>query len=86
MVESAVTVALRSGLHARPAAAFVKLANQFKSDIYLRKQGRTANAKSILGILSLATTKGTEVVLIAEGDDEQEAITELIDFLKREDA
>ncbi|MDQ0191203.1 HPr family phosphocarrier protein [Alicyclobacillus cycloheptanicus] len=85
MVERAVTVALQSGLHARPAATFVQLSNRYQSEISLVKGEKTVNAKSILGILSLACTKGSQVKVVADGVDEQEALHALTVFLETEE-
>ena len=56
-------------MHARPAAAFVKIAQQFKSDIYIERNGQTVNGKSILGILTLACPRGGTLTIRAEGSD-----------------
>lgn len=85
MVERSVIVRLDSGLHARPASTFVQMANRFQSNISLVKNDKTANAKSILGIMSLACTKGSEVRLVVDGADENAALEELAAFLERED-
>lgn len=73
MVQEKVEVRLKTGLQARPAALFVQEANRFASDVFLEKNGKKVNAKSIMGLMSLAVSTGTEVTLIAEGDDEKEA-------------
>ena len=65
------------GLHARPATFFIQKANEFKSFITIAKDERKVNAKSLLGVLSLGITKGTKIVLTADGTDENEAIDEL---------
>ncbi|MDP4106697.1 MAG: HPr family phosphocarrier protein, partial [Bacillota bacterium] len=70
-----VEVKLKTGLQARPAALFVQEANRFSSDIFLEKDGKKVNAKSIMGLMSLAVSTGTEINIIADGDDEQSAIT-----------
>jgi phosphocarrier protein len=62
------------GLHARPATFFIQKANEFKSSIWLEKDERRVNAKSLLGVLSLGITKGTVVTLMADGLDEKEAV------------
>ena len=71
MVQGKVEVRLKTGLQARPAALFVQEANRFASDVFLEKNGKKVNAKSIMGLMSLAVSTGTEVTLIAEGDDER---------------
>ncbi|WP_017756374.1 HPr family phosphocarrier protein [Calidifontibacillus oryziterrae] len=85
MKEKTITVKLKSGLQARPAALFVQEANRFSSDIFLEKDGKRANAKSIMGLMSLAVNSGAEVTLIADGNDEQEAILSLMRFIEKED-
>jgi len=65
------------GLHARAAAMFVRLSNKFSSDIKLIKDGYEVNGKSILGILSLAATQGTELNIVAIGEDAGEALSEV---------
>lgn len=65
------------GLHARAAAMFVRLSNKFSSDIRLIKDGYEVNGKSILGILSLAAIQGTELNVVAVGEDAKEAISEI---------
>lgn len=79
-----VEVKLRSGLQARPAALFVQEANRFSSDIFLEKDGKKVNAKSIMGLMSLAVGSGSEISIIADGDDEQDALTALANFVQKE--
>ena len=70
------------GLHARPATFFIQKANEFKSGIWVEKEDRRVNAKSLLGVLSLGIVKGTPITLIADGSDEKEAVTALVDLVK----
>lgn len=72
-----VTVKSESGLDSRPAAVFVNKASSFKSFIWIEKGERKANAKSLLGVLSLGLAKDTAVTIIADGEDEAEAIEQL---------
>ena len=65
------------GLHARPATFFIQKANEFKSSIWVEKEERKVNAKSLLGVLSLGIVKGTTIQLIADGPDEKEAVEAL---------
>lgn len=81
MLEKQVKVKLKTGLQARPAALFVQEANRFSSEIFLEKDGKKVNAKSIMGLMSLAISSGSEVALIANGSDEQEAIEALISYI-----
>ena len=76
-----VTVSNQVGLHARPATFFIQKANEFKSSIWLEKDERRVNAKSLLGVLSLGIVKGTAINLIADGPDEQEAVEALIELI-----
>lgn len=78
MISKEVTVLNQVGLHARPATFFIQKANEFKSGIWVVKDERKVNAKSLLGVLSLGITRGTEITLVADGADEEEAITELV--------
>lgn len=64
----------RVGLHARPAAVCVQLANKFKSNIVVRKDGKSVSAKSILGVLSLGVEGGMKISVAIEGEDEREAM------------
>lgn len=82
MIKEKVTIQNEAGLHARPAAALVKLASKFDSEFNIHMYGYTVNGKSILGVMTLAAEKGTELEIELEGPDEQEAleaITELIE-------
>ncbi|WP_071393610.1 HPr family phosphocarrier protein [Bacillus tuaregi] len=85
MVEKQVEVKLKTGLQARPAALFVQEANRFLSNVYLEKDGKKVNAKSIMGLMSLALGSGSTVLLSAEGSDENEAIEELSKYIEQED-
>lgn len=77
MVEGTFTIKNRLGLHARPAAAFVKKASEFASSIWLEKDGTRVNGKSIMGLLMLACPLGSEIALQIEGSDEEKALQEL---------
>ena len=77
-----VVVQNQVGLHARPATFFIQKANEFKSSIWVEKEERRVNAKSLLGVLSLGITKDTEIQLIANGPDEQEAIEGLVALIQ----
>jgi phosphocarrier protein len=73
-----VRITNRLGLHARAAARFVQTANRFRSKVTLTRDGRTMDGKSILGILLLAAAKGTQLVVAADGEDEQAALEALV--------
>lgn len=77
MLKKKVTIINKLGLHARAAAKFVATAGRFAAKIEVSKNGRTVNGKSIMGVMMLAASQGTELELSAEGDDEQEAIVNL---------
>lgn len=80
-IERKVTVKNKQGLHARPAALFVQIANKYDSTIKLIKDDQVVNGKSIMGILMLAAEKDSEIVLIAEGTDSEDAVKELEQLL-----
>lgn len=84
MFDKTVEVKLRTGLQARPAAMFVQEANRFSSEVFLEKEGKKVNAKSIMGLMSLAIRTGTVIKLIAEGHDEKEAVEALVQFVQKE--
>ena len=77
MLSKEVVVQNQVGLHARPATFFIQKANEFKSSIWVEKDERKVNAKSLLGVLSMGITKGTAMTIIADGADETDAIREL---------
>lgn len=77
MVIKDITVQNQVGLHARPATFFIQKANEFRSSIWVEKDERRANAKSLLGVLSLGVTGGTDIRIIADGQDENEAVEAL---------
>lgn len=77
MITRNVTVRIPIGLHARPATFFIQKANSYKSSIWVEKDERRVNAKSLLGVLSLNITQDTQITLIADGEDEIEALNGL---------
>ncbi len=83
-MERTVTIRSKSGLHARPAAIFVQKAKGFQSQITLTKNEKTANAKSILSVLTLGAAQGDQVVLKVNGDDAEIAIGELASLLEED--
>lgn len=78
MVTKEVVINNQVGLHARPATFFIQKANEYKCSIWVEKDERRVNAKSLLGVLSLGIVKGTSVNIIADGSDEEEAISTLM--------
>ncbi len=81
MLDRTVTIDNKLGLHARAAAKFVTLASSFESDVKLARNGQEVNGKSIMGVMMLAASKGTEIRLIADGSDEHEAIEKLTELI-----
>jgi phosphocarrier protein len=84
-VEKKISIKSRQGLHARPAALFVQIANRFESAVTVRRGQEEVNGKSIMGILMLGADKGSEVVLITEGKDAEQAFSDLENFLGKEE-
>ena len=76
-----IVIKNKTGLHARPAALFVQIANKFESDITITKEDQEVNGKSIMGILMLAAEKGAKVTILAEGNDAEKAVEELSNIL-----
>ncbi len=76
-----VTINNQVGLHARPATFFIQKANEFKCSIWVEKEERRVNGKSLLGVLSLGIVKGTTVSLVADGADEKEAVEKLSELV-----
>lgn len=85
MAKHPVIVRLKTGLHARPAALFVQEANKYSSEIFVEKEDKKVNAKSIMGIMSLAISSGTEIYISAEGSDAEQATTALIQLVSKEE-
>lgn len=81
MISKEVKITNAIGLHARPATFFIQKANTYKSSIWVEKDDRKVNAKSLLGVLSLGIAKGMTIVLIADGQDEESAISGLSDLI-----
>lgn len=84
MVEKQVEVKLKTGLQARPAALFVQEATRFSADVYIEKDGKRVNAKSIMGLMSLAINSGAQITLITEGSDENEALEALAEYVQQD--
>ncbi|MFQ5878072.1 MAG: HPr family phosphocarrier protein [Acidobacteriota bacterium] len=81
MIRREVEIVNALGLHARAAARFVQLASEFRSRILVSRDGRTANGKSILGLLTLIGGQGTRLTISADGSDEREALEALVDLV-----
>ncbi len=84
-IEKTIIVKCRQGLHARPAAMFVQIANKFASAVTVRKGTEEVNGKSIMGILMLGADHDCEVIMITDGDDAAEMFAELEAYLVKED-
>ena len=81
MLTKTITIQIEVGLHTRPATYFIQKANNYKSSVWIENSDRRANAKSLLGVLSLGISKGDTVSIIADGSDEAEAVDGLVDLL-----
>lgn len=81
-MEKVVSIKNASGLHARPAGMFVKKAAEFKSTVEVIAKGKTVNAKSIMGIMSLGLAKGDELTISAKGEDEEAAVNTLVELIE----
>jgi phosphocarrier protein HPr len=82
MTSQTLKVDNESGLHARPASLFLQKATSFKSNITVSKNGKSGNAKSLLGLLSLGINKNSEITISAEGEDEKEAVAALVKLVE----
>ena len=78
-----VTIKMRESLEATPIAHLVQLANQFQSQVYIEMDTKKVNAKSIMGMMSLVLTRGTEVTIDAQGDDDEKAVVAIEEFLTK---
>ena len=86
MVSRTIQVNNQVGLHARPATFFIQKSSEFKSGIWVEKNNKRVNAKSLLGVLSLGVTKGTEITVIADGPDEEAAVQALVSLVSSNSA
>ena len=77
-----VSVKNQVGLHARPATFFIQKANEFKSSVWVEKDERRVNAKSLLGVLSLGIVGGTTIRIMADGSDEEQAVDALVELVE----
>ncbi|MDR2597133.1 MAG: HPr family phosphocarrier protein [Treponema sp.] len=78
MTEQIITVSNRAGIHARPSAILVQTTKNFKSNIYMEKNNDRINAKSIMGIITLGASYGTVLKIIADGEDEEDAVDTIV--------
>jgi phosphocarrier protein len=82
-IEKEITIINRLGLHARPAAMFVRIANRYRSEIWVEKEGEQINGKSIMGLMMLAAGQGSKLMIRCEGSDADKAMEELEDLINR---
>lgn len=83
MIEKTVKIKNKAGLHTRPAATIVKMAAKYKCDFFIARDGMNINGKSIIGVMTLAAEEGAELHLSFNGEDEEEAAKEIVDFFER---
>lgn len=83
MVQQVVTIRNRAGMHTRPAAALVKLAAKYKAEFFIEKDGLEINGKSIIGVMTLAAEQGSTMLLKLDGEDEQEALRDIVALVER---
>ena len=82
MISQTIVVQNQVGLHARPATFFIQKSNEFKSSIWIEKEERKVNAKSLLGVLSLNLVQGAEITIIADGSDDADAVKTLVELIE----
>lgn len=82
MIEKDVIIQNKLGMHLRAAAVFIETSNKFKSDVYLRKDNKEINARSIMGLMTLGAAFGTTITIITNGTDQQEAQDALVTLVK----
>ncbi len=83
MIEQTVIIKNKAGLHTRPAATVVKMAAKYKCDFFISRDGMNINGKSIIGVMTLAAEEGSELLLTFNGEDEEAAAQEIINFFER---
>ena len=84
MIQKSIKIQLNGGLEARPIAMLVQVASQYESSVYIEAEGKKVNAKSIMGMMSLALYSGEAVTVITNGNDEQEAMKDMEEYLSGE--
>ncbi len=82
-ISKELTIVNRLGLHARPAAMFVKIANRHKAELWVEKDGEQVNGKSIMGLMMLAAGQGSKLLITADGSDAEKAVAEITDLIAR---
>ena len=81
MLTISIKIINKLGLHARASAKLTQVANQFKADVWIKKNNKKVNAKSIMGVMMLAASQGSDVIITTEGSDEQEALNTIVDLI-----
>ena len=81
MISETVVIQNKVGLHSRPATSFIQKANEYKCSVWIEKNERRVNAKSLLGVLSLGVLQGTEISIITDGPDEVDAIDAMVSLV-----
>ncbi len=81
-VEKEITIVNRLGLHARPAAMFVRIASRYRADVFVSKEGEQVNGKSIMGMMMLAAGQGSKLLIRCEGPDADKALQELEELIE----
>jgi len=81
MLTASIKITNKLGLHARASAKLTQVANQFQSDIWIEKSNKKVNAKSIMGVMMLAASQGSEVIITTEGSDEKEAFNSIVNLI-----
>jgi len=81
MLTVPIKIINKLGLHARASAKLTQVANQFESDIWIEKNGKKVNAKSIMGVMMLAASQGSDVTITTQGSDEKEALNSIVDLI-----
>ncbi|MEY2929106.1 MAG: Phosphocarrier protein HPr [Pseudomonadota bacterium] len=81
MLITSTKIINKLGLHARASAKLTQVANQFKSDIWIEKNNKKVNAKSIMGVMMLAASQGSDITITTEGSDEKDALNSIVDLI-----
>ena len=82
-VEKEITIINRLGLHARPAAMFVRIASRYRSEVWVEKEGERINGKSIMGLMMLAAGQGSKLLICCEGPDADKVLEELEELIQQ---
>jgi len=82
-IEKEITIINRLGLHARPAAMFVRIATRYRSEVWVEKEGERINGKSIMGLMMLAAGQGSKLTILCEGADADKVMEELEDLIRK---